>query len=136
MTAFTAVLLYAAWTLVLPIVYAGTIRVPAIASGRKRADHWERGKPNDDPPVLARTKNAHLNCTENLAAFAAIVVVAALLGKIAVADAVAGYILYARIAQSVVHVIGTSLPLIALRGLFYAVQVVLMLWMIVRLLTG
>jgi len=81
-------------------------------------------------------KNAHLNCTENLAAFAAIVLVAALLGKIAVADAVAGYVLYARIAQSVVHVIGTSLPLIALRGLFYAVQVVLMLWMIVRLLTG
>jgi uncharacterized MAPEG superfamily protein len=136
MTAFTAVLLYAAWTLVLPIVYAGTIRVPAIASGRKRADHWERGKPNDDPAFLARMKNAHLNCTENLAAFAAIVVVAALLGKIAVADAVAGYVLYARIAQSVVHVIGTSLPLIALRGLFYAVQVVLMLWMIVRLLTG
>jgi hypothetical protein len=32
--------------------------------------------------------------------------------------------------------IGTSLPLIALRGFFYAVQVVVMLWIIVRLLTG
>lgn len=136
MTAFTAVLLYAAWTLLLPIIYAGTIRVPSIASGRQRADHWERGKPNDDPAVLARMKNAHLNCTENFAVFAAIVVVAALLGKIAIADAVAGYVLYARVAQSVVHIIGTSLPLIALRGLFYAVQVVLMLWMIVRLLSG
>ncbi len=136
MTAFTAVLLYAAWTLLLPVVYAGTRRVPMIASGRKRADHWERGNPNDDPALLARMKNAHANCTENFPVFAAIVVVAALLGKIAIADAVAGYVLYARIAQSVVHVIGTSLPLIALRGLFYAVQVVLMLWMIVRLLTG
>ena len=136
MTAFTAVLLYAAWTLLLPIVYAGTIRVPLIASGRKRADHWERGQPNDDPPVLARAKHAHLNCTENFAVFAAIVAVAALLGKIAIADAVAGYVLYARVAQGVAHMIGTSLPLVALRGLFYFVQVVLMLWMIWRLLSG
>lgn len=136
MNAFTAVLLYAAWTLLLPIVYAGTIRVPMIASGRRRADHWERGKPNDDPAALARMKNAHLNCTENFPVFAAIVVVAALLGKIAIADGVAAYVLYARVAQSVVHVIGTSLPLIALRGFFYAVQVVAMLWMIVRLLSG
>jgi uncharacterized MAPEG superfamily protein len=136
MTAFTAVLLYAAWTLLLPIIYAGTIRVPSIASGRKRADHWERGRPNDDPAVLARMKNAHLNCTENFAVFAAIVVVAALLGKIAVVDALAGYVLFARVAQSVVHMIGTSLTLIALRGLFYVVQVVLMFWMIWKLLYG
>lgn len=136
MTAFTAVLLYAAWTLLLPIIYAGTVRVPSIASGRRRADHWERGKPNDDPAVLARMKNAHLNCVENFPVFAAIVVVAALLGKIAIADAVAGYVLYARIAQSVAHMIGTSLPLIALRGFFYAAQVGLMFWMIVRLLSS
>ena len=136
MNAFTAVLLYAAWTLLLPLIYAGTIRVPSIAAGRKRADHWERGKPIDDPPVLARTKNAHLNCTENFPVFAAIVVVAALLGKIAVADALAGYVLFARVAQSVAHMLGTSLPLIALRGLFYFVQVALMFWMIWKLLYG
>jgi uncharacterized MAPEG superfamily protein len=136
MNAFTAVLLYAAWTLLLPIIYAGTIRVPWIATGRKRADHWERGKPNDDPPVLARAKNAHLNCTENFPVFAAIVVIAALLGKIAVADALAPYVLLARVAQSVVHMLGTSLPLIALRGFFYFVQVVLMFWMIWKLLYG
>ena len=136
MTAFTAVLLYAAWTLLLPIIYAGTIRVPLIASGRKRADHWERGQPNDDPPMLARAKHAHLNCTENFPVFVAIVVVAALLGKIAIADSIAGYVLCARVAQSVVHMIGTSLLLVALRGFFYFVQVVLMLWMIWRLLYG
>ena len=136
MNAFTAVLLYAGWTLLLPVIYAGTLRTPLIATGRKRADHWERGKPSDDPPVLARAKNAHLNCTENFPVFAAIVVVAALLGKIAVTDAVAGYVLLARIAQSVVHMLGTSLPLVALRGLFYAVQVTLMFWMIWKLLYG
>ena len=136
MTAFTAVLLYAAWTLLLPLIYAGTIRVPWIASGRRRADHWERGKPNDDPPVLARAKNAHLNCTENFPVFAAIVVVAALLGQIAVADAVAAYVLLARVAQSVAHMLGTSLALVALRGFFYFAQVILMFWMIWKLLYG
>ena len=136
MTAFTAVLLYAAWTLLLPIIYAGTIRVPAIAAGRKRADHWERGRPSDDPPMLQRAKHAHLNCTENFAVFAAVVIIAALLGKIAIADALAGYVLGARVAQSVVHMTGTSLPLIALRGTFYFIQVALIFWMIWRLLYG
>ena len=133
MSAFTAVLLYAVWTLLLPIGYAA-IRVPLIAGGRKSADHWERGKPVDDPPLLVRAKNAHLNCTENFPVFAAVVIVAALLGKIALADALAGYVLYARIAQSLVHLAGTSLPLVALRGFFYFVQIVLILYMIWGLL--
>ena len=135
MSAFTAVLLYAAWTLLLPISYS-VIRVPLIASGRKKADSWERGKTVDDAPFLMRAKNAHLNCTENFPVFAAIVVVAALLGKIAVADAVAAYVLLARVAQSVSHMLGTSLALVALRGFFYFAQVILMFWMIWKLLYG
>ena len=133
MTAYTAVLLYAVWTLLLPIAYA-SFRVPMIAAGRKRADHWERGKPSDDPPLLMRAKNAHLNCTENFAVFAAVVFVAALLGKTAIVDALAAYVLYARVAQGVAHISGTSLPLVALRGMFYFVQVVLILYMIWGLL--
>ena len=133
MTAFTAVLVYAAWTLLLPIGYAA-IRVPLIAAGKKRADNWERGRPNDDPSVLVRAKNAHLNCTENFAVFAAVVIVAALVGKIAVADAVAAYVVYARFAQSIVHMMGTSMLLIGLRGTFYFVQVVLIFYMIWKLL--
>jgi uncharacterized MAPEG superfamily protein len=133
MTAFTAVLLYAAWTLLLPVTYA-SIRIPLIASGRKRADAWERGKPIDDPPLLMRGKNAHLNCVENFPVFAAVVLVAALLGKIAVVDPLAAYVLYARIAQSLVHISGTSLAQIALRGLFFGIQVALIAYMIFALL--
>jgi len=134
MTAFTAVLLYAAWTLLLPVVYAGTIRVPMIVAGRKKADHWERGKPGDDPPVLMRMKNAHLNCVENFPIFAAVVVIAALLGRMPAIDSIAAYVLYARIVQTVAHVAGTSLPLIAIRGAFYAFQVLLTFYMIAKLL--
>jgi uncharacterized MAPEG superfamily protein len=134
MTAFTAVLLYAVWTLLLPIVYAGAIRVPMIAAGRKTADHWERGKANDDPPVLVRAKNAHLNCTENFPIFAAVVLVAALMGRTPVVDSLAAYVLYARLIQSLVHISGTSMPLIAIRGAFYFIQVVLILYMVAKLL--
>jgi len=133
MSAFTAVLLYAAWTLLLPITYS-VIRVPLIASGRKKADSWERGKTVDDALFLMRAKNAHLNCIENFPVFAAVVIVAALLGKIAVADAVAGYVFYARIAQSLAHLAGTSLPLIALRGFFHFLQVMMIFYMIFGLL--
>jgi uncharacterized MAPEG superfamily protein len=133
MSAFTAVLLYAAWTLLLPTIYA-SIRVPLIASGKKRADAWERGKSVDDPPLLMRMKNAHLNCTENFAVFAAVVIVAALLGKMAVADLLAPYVLYARLVQGLVHISGTSFTQIALRGLFYAIQVALIAYMIISLL--
>lgn len=133
MTGFTAVLLYATWTLLLPIFYAG-YRVPMIAFGRRRADHWERGRPVDDSPLLVRAKNAHLNCTENFPIFAAVVLIGALLGKTATIDALAGYVVCARIAQSVSHMIGTSLPMVALRGTFYAVQIVLILLMIGSLL--
>jgi uncharacterized MAPEG superfamily protein len=133
MTGFTAVLLYALWTLLLPVFYA-SYRAPLILGGRKRADHWERGKPIDDPPLLARAKSAHLNCTENFPIFAAVVCIAALLGKSAPIDALAGYVFYARVAQSVTHMIGTSTILILLRGLFYAAQVVLILMMISALL--
>ena len=132
MNAYTAVLLYAAWTLLLPVFYAG-IRVPAIAGGKK-ADSWERGKTPDDPPVLQRAKHAHLNSTENFPIFAAVVVIAGLMGKLAVADAVAGFVLYARVLQSVMHMLGTSLPLVALRGFFYFVQVSLIFWMLWGLL--
>src|SRR6185295_9515874 len=133
MDAYSAVLLYAAWTLLLPIFYAG-IRVPAIAGGKKSADHWERGKTSDDPLVLQRAKNAHLNSIENFPIFAAVVVIAGLTGKLAIPDAVAGYVLYARVLQSVMHMIGTSLPLVALRGFFYAVQIVLIFYMLWGLL--
>jgi uncharacterized MAPEG superfamily protein len=116
--------------LLLPVFYAGSIRVPSIASRRRRADAWERDQPNRDPPLLQRAKHAHLNATENFAIFAAVVVIAGLTGRITVADSVACWVLYPRVAQSIVHMLGTSLPLIALRGFFYAAQVVLVFWMI------
>ena len=133
MTGFTAVLLYIVWTFALALMYA-TYRVPLVLSAKKRADHWERGKTSDDPAILVRAKGAHLNCLENFPLFAAVVCVAALLGKSPVVDALAAYVLYARIGQSAVHLLGTSLPLILARATLFLAQVALVLYMVWGLL--
>lgn len=133
MNGFTAVLLYAAWTFALALFYA-LPRVPAALLGRKPADAWTRGQPNPDPALLVRASHAHMNCVENFALFAAVVVVAALMQKSAVVDAFAAYVLYARVAQSSVHLIGTSFFLVLIRATLFLIQVALILSMIWQLL--
>lgn len=133
MTGFTAVLLYAAWTLALALMYA-VPRVPSVLTGRKRADAWTRGNQNEDPPILVRASHAHANCVENFAVFAGVVVVAALLQKSAIVDAIAAYVLYARIGQSTVHLIGTSFWLVLVRATLFLSQVGLILFAIWQLL--
>jgi uncharacterized MAPEG superfamily protein len=133
MTGFTAVLLYAAWTLALMLIYAFP-RVPLILAGKKTVDAYSRSAVNTDLPMLLRANHAHANCVENFPIFAAVVVVAALMQKSAVVDAFAAYVLYARVAQSVTHLIGANFPLVMIRATFFLVQVGLILYMIWQLL--
>ena len=133
MTGITAVLLFTAWTLALMFTYV-FYRTGLVAAGRKRADSWTRGQPTDDPSLVVRAQHAHMNCVENLPVFAAIVLSAYTLGRPAVADGVAPYVLYARLAQSTVHLIGVNHVLVFVRGTFFTIQVLLFLYMIWRLL--
>ena len=99
MTGMTALLIYIVWTLILALSYA-TYRLPLVLTGKKAANHWERGNAVDDPAILVRAKAAHLNCLENLPLFAALVLVAAATGQSETVNAVAGFIVAARIGQS------------------------------------
>lgn len=130
MTAVTALLCFVIWTLVLAVSYA-TYRVPLILTGSKKASHWERNSSAsaDDPPILQRAKGAHMNCVENLPLFAAVVLVGVATGQEGVVDGVAAYVFYARIVQSVMHLIGQSFVLIAVRATFFLIQVALILYM-------
>ncbi|MGB1203983.1 MAG: MAPEG family protein, partial [Alloalcanivorax venustensis] len=80
MTGFTALLIFVILSLLLAMTYAG-YRVPQIFLGNKKANHWERNQPVDDPAFLVRAKGAHLNCLENLPLFAALVLTAAATGQ-------------------------------------------------------
>lgn len=132
MTGLTALLLFAGLTLVLMLLYV-LGRFPPVLTGKKSANSWTRGKPTEDGAFSTRAQHAHYNALENLPVFAAIVLAAAAMGKSAVVDSVAIYILAARVGQAVVHLIGTSHWLVFIRANLFVVQVALFLYCIVKL---
>lgn len=133
MTGFIAVLLYVVWMQVLTLAYAFP-RVPMAILGDHKFADWERTEANRDPPFMVRAKGAHLNCVENFPLFAAVVVIAALMGKSAVVDGLAIFILVARIGQSVSHVISTAPAFVLLRATFFLAQVGMIFWICYQLI--
>lgn len=127
MTAITALIGFTAWTLLLVFV-AVNWRFVEVLRGVP-ANSWGRGNEREAPALVKRMQHAHLNCLENLPVFAAIVLSAVALGKTSVVDPLACYVLFARLAQSVVHLIGTSATLVFIRAVFYVIQVVLFFYM-------
>ena len=132
MAAYHALLGFTGWTLLLVIgvfLYRG-IRF----LGGTPINSWPRGyKPVDDAPLVKRMEDAHANCLENLPLFAVIVLSAGLLGRLDAIAALAPFVLYARIGQSLVHLIGTGKFLVLVRASFWSVQVVLFVLMLARL---
>jgi uncharacterized MAPEG superfamily protein len=129
MTALQALLGFTAWTLLVMFLYVNW-RVIEVLRGKSAAS-WTRGAAIEQPAIIKRMEHAHTNCLENLPVFAAIVLVAAAMNKSAVADAYGAYILYARIAQSLVHIIGVNHWLVLVRATLFGAQLVmfvLMLW--------
>lgn len=133
MSGITALLGFAAWTLAL-VVFHVSWRGIEILRG-KSASSWTRGQAIASPPIFVRADHAHLNSLENLVVFAVIVFAAAAVGRSALVDAVACWILYARIAQSVTHLIGTSHVLVLIRATFWFVQIGLFAYLLWGLLT-
>lgn len=122
---------FAAWTLLL--VFAVLLyRTGIVFAGRSRANAWTRGlpPPAGEPGLVTRLGHAHQNCLEGLPLFATIVLVASLAGKLHVTDTVAMWVLYARMAQSVTHMIGISHWLVFIRANFFAAQLLLYAYMI------
>ena len=129
MTAITALLLFSTWTLVLMFIYVN-YRVLLTLTGKKPANSWMRGQPNDDPAFFTRVQHAHMNCVENLPVFAAIVLAAYAIGKSAAVDGVAAYVLYLRLVQSTIHMISVNATAVFFRAIFFTLQALLFLYMI------
>lgn len=122
MTGVEALLYYVLLMIGLVLIYAGQ-RIPLALLGKKPIQNWTRGQANDDPGFVVRAQHAHANTVENLPLFAAVVLAASLLDRSNVVDAVAVYILGARVAQVAMHLIGTSFILIMMRATFFLVQI-------------
>ena len=133
MTPIQALLGFAAWTLLL-IAGVFLYRGMRFLTGTP-INHWPRGnKPADDAPFVKRLEDAHANCLENLPVFAVIVLVAAALGRLADIQALAPWVLYARIGQSLAHLSGTGPGNVFVRASFWSAQLALFGWMLVKLL--
>lgn len=81
---------------------------------------------SDVPGFGQRLTRAHLNCLEVLPVFAAVAIAASMADQLALLDPTVMYILYARVAQSVVHIISTSMIAVLIRATFFIIQLVLL----------
>jgi len=132
MGAIHALLGFAGWTLLLVLVVFGYRGFRFLTGTPINA--WPRGsRPEDEAGFAIRAGDAHANAVENLVVFAVIVLAAQALGRIDAIAAFAIWVFYARVGQSVAHLIGTSQPLVLIRASFWAVQLFLMLWMLWQL---
>lgn len=127
----TALLGFTGWTVLL-VLGVLLYRTAIVFAGRKKANAWMRGTPPPagEPGVVTRMGHAHQNALEGLPIFAAIIAVAAAAGRLPVTDAVAMWVLYARIAQSLTHLVGTTHWLVFIRANFFTVQLLLYAYMI------
>jgi uncharacterized MAPEG superfamily protein len=132
MAAIHALLGFAGWTLLLVLVVFGYRGFRFLTGTPINA--WPRGtRPENEASFAIRAGDAHANAVENLVVFAAIVLSAQALGRADAIAAFAGYVLYARIGQSVVHLIGTNQLLVLIRATLWSIQLFLMFWMLWQL---
>lgn len=123
--AYYALAGFAGWTLLLALAMA-TNRMANLFGGAKIPINKFSPTGEDLPGFGHRVTRAHMNCVENLPVFAALVAAAGLSGQLAVMESTVMYVLYARIGQSVAHLISTSPAMVWIRATFFFVQVLLM----------
>ncbi len=123
---------FAAWFLLLTFALAA-YRTRLVLSGEKKANSFAPDA-SDVAPFGRRLNRARDNCFETLPLFAALAVAASISGRLAVTDPLAMYVLYARIGQSVTHLISTSENAVSVRFAFFAAQLVIYAIWAVRLL--
>lgn len=124
---------FAGWTLLL-ILCTVSFRIFNSFGGAKIPLNSFSPSGDDLPGFGQRITRAHLNCLESLPVFAALVIVAGLTNQLSVMEGTAMYLLYSRIAQSITHMISTSVPMVFIRGTFLSVQIALMLFYVYQLL--
>lgn len=128
-----ALLGFVGWTLLL-IVMVFSYRGLRVLQGLP-INSWPRGnKPTSDVGFIKRAEDAHANCLENLPVFAVLVLAAHVSGKVSAVAALAPCVLYARLGQSIAHLIGTTRPLVFVRATFWFSQLALFILMLWRLI--
>jgi len=127
---------FAGWTLTLSFLLLNMRGYYTFISSKKIALNNFSPDGSNTPGFGQRVTRAQLNCIEMLPAFAALVIVASLSDQLAIMDSTVMYVLYARIGQSVTHMISTSIIAVVIRAGFWVVQLALLLFYSCQLLNN
>lgn len=130
----TALLGFAAWFVLLSLLLA-FYRVGLVFAGRKAPNSFAVDG-RDVPGFGQRATRARDNCYETLPLFATLAFIAYASGRLAVTDPLAMWVLWARIGQSVAHLVSTSVPAVLVRANLFFAQMLIYAWWSVRLLAG
>ena len=123
---------FLAWTLLL-LVWMEAVRSWLVLRGRVAPNGFRPDNANLSP-FMQRLARAHLNCVEGLPLFGGLMLLALATGLTARTDALAPWLLAARVLQSCTHLASTASPAVTLRFGLFAVQMAIAAWWSVRLL--
>ena len=123
---------FIAWTLLL-LVLMEVLRTRLVVTGRVPANGFDPGNSRLSP-FMQRLARAHANCLEGLPIFGGLLLLAVVAGRSAVTDPLALVLLAARGVQSVIHLTSTSARAVSLRFTAFAVQTLIGVYWVIRLL--
>ncbi len=124
--------LFIAWALFLLLVME-ILRSRLVLTGRAQSNEFKPDNSNSSP-FMQRLARAHANCIESLPLFGGLLLVAMATGRTAATDALAPWLLGARVVQSSVHLASTSVVAVNARFAAFVVQLAIALYWVWALL--
>jgi uncharacterized MAPEG superfamily protein len=117
-----ALLLFTVWTLGIATVGIGAFRVGSVLAGHQKPNAFPADTPHG-PPWYRRAMRAHLNCVENLAPFAVLVLIGHAIGlRDGTFAILAQVVVCARVGQTLAHLSSGRSLLINIRFTFFLTQ--------------
>ena len=120
-----AILGLASWYVATLLALAGFRLYTSVA--KKKPANSFAADGSDVAGIGQRLTRVHANCYENIPVYMGVLLYAMISSQTAITDPSAHMLLYARIAQSVVHAISTSVPAVLLRFALFVLQVLLII---------
>ena len=124
---------FVAWSLFL-LVLMEVIRSKLVLSKAVAANGINPENSNLSP-FMQRLARAHANCIEGLPIFGGLMLIALVASKTSITDPLAYIFLFARILQSVIHLISISALAVTFRFSAFAVQLGIGVYWAIRLLS-
>ena len=112
---------YIGWTMFL-VVLMEVLRTRFLVTRTVAANEFRPDNSNL-PPYMQRLARAHANCVESFPIIGGLLVVALLTNRTGITDALALWLLFARLLQSSIHAVSTNMLASWLRFFAFAIQI-------------